>query len=805
MTTHAPLPPISPLRRFAIGAALVALLIAVYLVTYSGYAISRDEWFLFDATESMARRGDLRQNYEFDAFPPRTPEDTLPPPADSEPLQPILAVPLFLVAQILPGIGLVHTTWLFNVLVTALTAGVLYAWGLSLGYRARVVARVALVFGLGTIAWPYSRTFFREPLFTLLALLSVYLIGRVRQQLATGQRPLLPGIVFAAALAGTLLSKEAALLIVPALLVEAIPARRITRSTLIALVVLFLVGAGLLLVVLNLDAWFDVSITRWNLTDRLQQARSNINDMALGVRGYLYSPSRSMWVFSPVLLLGFAGWPRLVRTGRWREILVPTLMIASFIVGYAIVRGEREWYGGLGWGPRYLMPVTPFVALWLLPVVEALLAPGAARWARIGAGAVFLVSAGIQVLAALVPIEAYYDTLAAQTPRVIPWEGGMWTVRWSQIAVYADLLGDHTPDIAWRHAVGSAWLLPVFAAGLALIALGWLVWWVRRPESLPRPSRAFALTTGTLCAGTLIALFGSMTAIRHDPRYYGDFDRTRDLLAQIDANLQTGDVVVLNDFIYSEFFMNYFKHTDIPVYTLPVSPGRRFSAEQPPDIESPHPDDLLTEGTQAILARLADRHTRLWLVLDSSPYIPWSVRPVEHYLSRHYFPVRELKATDTARAVLFDTTGALPVPLRTWPDQTTGVTFGTGLHLAGYDIPGGTTRAPGDLLPVSLLWETRESIPQDYTIALLLMDDEQIVAQRDSFPVNHFEFTSTWQPGSLHRDNHAVALPDSLPPGTYDLWLVVYWWQEPAARLPVTRADGTPAGDHVTLGTITIR
>ena len=52
---------------------------------------------------------------------------------------------------------------------------------------------VALAFGLGTIAWPYSQTFFREPLFTWLALLSVYFTMRLRQQLAAGRRPLLAG------------------------------------------------------------------------------------------------------------------------------------------------------------------------------------------------------------------------------------------------------------------------------------------------------------------------------------------------------------------------------------------------------------------------------------------------------------------------------------------------------------------------------------------------------------------------------------------------------------------------------------
>ncbi len=802
-----PMPtPATLLRRYAIGASLVVLLIAVYLTTYSGYAISRDEWFLFDATESIARRGDLRQNFEFDAFPPRNASQALPPPADIEPLQPILAAPFLLAAQFLPAIGLAHTVWLFNIVITALTAATLYAYGLALGYRARTAALVGLAFGLGTIAWPYSRTFFREPLFTLLALLSVYLVERIRQHLVAGRYPLLLGLALVAAFAGTLLAKEASLLIIPAIITAAIPARRQTRSTAIALGVLALVGVVLLVVVLNLDTWFDIAITRWNLTDRLQQARSNIYDMSEGVRGYLYSPARSMWLFSPVLLLGFFGWPGLVRARRWREIAVPLVTVVTFIAGYAAVRGPASWYGGLGWGPRYLVPVTPFVALWLLPVAQVLLERSAAWWKRLGAGIVALLSMGIQILAALVPINAYYGTLAAQEPPVVPWLEGAWSLRWSPLYVYAQQIGDHPLDIAWRHADGPVWLLPALAAGLALLAGGWLVWWAWHRDTAHHSTgpRTVGVTFSTLTVATAVALFGSLYAIRQDPRYFGDFAPAHDLLDLLESELRTGDVVVLNDYTYSEFFMNYFKHPDVPVYTLPQSPGERPSPEQVPAVESVFSDELIHLGNTAILNRLTQQHERLWLVINSSPFIGWSTRPVEQYLARHYFAVTERKSTDYARAVVFDTTSAPPQPAPAWPEQRTDAVFGGQLHLSGYDIPDGTTRNAGDILPVSLLWETIVRPQENYTIALLLVRDEQLVAQRDSFPANHFEFTSAWRAGSLHRDNHGVALPPDLPPGDYELWLALYWWQEPSRRLPVTTRNGDPIGDHLVLETIEI-
>ena len=64
--------------------------------------------------------------------------------------------------------------------------------------------------------------------------------------------------------------------------------------------------------------------------------------------------------------------------------------------------------------------------------------------------------------------------------------------------------------------------------------------------------------------------------------------------------------------------------------------------------------------------------------------------------------------------------------------------------------------------------------------------------------------TATWQPGTMIRDNHGIALPDALPAGHYELWLAVYWWQEPNNRLPVTDDTGELLGDHVVLTTITV-
>jgi hypothetical protein len=158
--------------------------------------------------------------------------------------------------------------------------------------------------------------------------------------------------------------------------------------------------------------------------------------------------------------------------------------------------------------------------------------------------------------------------------------------------------------------------------------------------------------------------------------------------------------------------------------------------------------------------------------------------------------------------VLFDMSPAPPATASAWTEQRADATFGDDVRLIGWDIPGGLTRRPGDVLPVSLLWQALDSVPEDYTVGVyLLSTDGRLVAQHDSFPVNYFEPTSTWRAGSLHRDNHGPLLPSALPPGEYELWVALYRWQPPdhTERLPVVGANGQALGDHIVLTTIIVK
>jgi len=94
--------------------------------------------------------------------------------------------------------------------------------------------------------------------------------------------------------------------------------------------------------------------------------------------GITFGSYRGLFLVSPVLLLAFPGFHRLARNRAWRpEFLVCLWAVLSFILfnGSSVM-----WQGGHAVGPRYLVPMLPFLALPLSLFVERW---GRYRWAKL--------------------------------------------------------------------------------------------------------------------------------------------------------------------------------------------------------------------------------------------------------------------------------------------------------------------------------------------------------------------------------------------------------------------------------------
>jgi len=141
-----------------IAVGLFLLLAAIYMVSYNGLPVMVDEWYYADWTQAFVQNpasriqpildsGSLAQAlYKFHRVP----------------FLFVMAVP-YKIAQAIGGWGVVHTMGVTSLFLTALAGVFVFLTGLALGYRTKVALFVSLVFGLGTPAWFYSKTYVREP------------------------------------------------------------------------------------------------------------------------------------------------------------------------------------------------------------------------------------------------------------------------------------------------------------------------------------------------------------------------------------------------------------------------------------------------------------------------------------------------------------------------------------------------------------------------------------------------------------------------------------------------------------------
>ncbi len=122
-----------------------------------------------------------------------------------------------------------------------------------------------------------------------------------------------------------------------------------------------------------------------------------------------------------------------------------------------------------------------------------------------------------------------------------------------------------------------------------------------------------------------------------------------------------------------------------------------------------------------------------------------------------------------------------PVGTAALPVQTvTGADFGEQAQLVGYSL-GDESYKSGEILPLTLFWESRVDFPGPLTVVIQLQD----AAGQTVFSYSHPPIwpATEWQQGTIVRDPHDVLLPAAFSPGRYRLVVAL----EDAAqnRLPV--------------------
>ncbi len=369
----------SPSRHpLAVAALLGVAILSLLLLLIPGSVMESDGQSMLQVTRSLVERGDV----------------TVSAPHYGEligvrglggrlyskygPGQSIAAIPLWLVGRALaslipPSLGVelpVMAASTLPAIAVALSAALLLLTALELGASLAGAIALALVYSVTTPALVYATQWFSEPLTGCALLAAFYLLLRDRR-VPTWWGPLAAGVAMACAVA----TRSEVLVLTPTLVVYAVlstgpqPGRRRQRLLgMLVPLVMTLAALGLY----NLARFGSPFETGYSYGDvfayRDTHPAHSLASFVQGVYGLVLSPGKGLLEYAPVMALApFAAvilWRR-----RRAETALLLALIGLQLVGHANLL--ISWLGGWSWGPRFLVPVLPFMTLLLVPLFEA--------------------------------------------------------------------------------------------------------------------------------------------------------------------------------------------------------------------------------------------------------------------------------------------------------------------------------------------------------------------------------------------------------------------------------------------------
>jgi len=356
------------LARAARGPGGLGLFVAaacLYFASMSREVAWGDARPVYEVAESMvAGRGlAVQTRWPSDAEPGRGGKFYAPQPW----LPSLLHVPgaglRGLLLHFRPGPEVAHLADVLGCHLSGGLLGALVVWlffRLCLGHGAspRLAGFSALMLGAGSLLWVYARSPFTE--IVQVACFTGFFLELSRLLERLDRRTALAAGLWAGMLLNT---KYIYALCFPGALLLVVVYHRKSRRELLAALAWVVVGLlpGLLMVLLYNYLRFG-SITK---TGYAKVGGVMVENVWLSLWGFLFSPGKSMFIYTPPLVLAAFGLPRFWREHR-RTVLAMLVTILPVTVFYA---GFPSWPGDWAWGPRYLVFAVPVL---LLPAVAFL-------------------------------------------------------------------------------------------------------------------------------------------------------------------------------------------------------------------------------------------------------------------------------------------------------------------------------------------------------------------------------------------------------------------------------------------------
>jgi len=632
----------SKTTKTIIGLLIFSILTAIYTFTYSGVPRVEDEQLIAARAQSLVLWDELSfpQLYGNDRI--RHLSSVQPSDADfnaaSEPGQSIIAASLYWLATVL-RVGGTQAGLTTNLYLTALTGVIVYLILLSMGFRTETAIIGALSFGLGTMAWPFAKTLYRDVLLMLCGAIVVLGLSISQNEERVKGYSGLALILFG--LIGGILAKRTAWVMVPALVIAIIMAwkslSRPNRAQGRIVAAVFLCGFALIVAVIAIPS--KGLLARYSLTHftyALTRIIEGIGPSTLpAILGPFFSPGKSIFLFSPILILAPIG---LVR--GWSEhktvyvFIVATIML--LVVAQALFYREL-WAGIPVWGLRFMLLTMPMMVILCAPIIDLAfsLNKRCQKWALFS-----LLGASVLVQLAGVAIMWHIPLLEWHRMGWDPYQpSAVWKITNSPLPIhFTAMLNPANFDMAWFRVLGDDLLsifIPVIAVLIAGGCVAFLYWILQRRRGSPRH---FLLAFVIGAMALVFPIFPSLGLYKHDPAAGGDRSEFDVMISWIEPRVQPGDIVVVDSYGTPlwHYMMNHWQ-SSVPWYSLPYEiPG---TLDVPEDPEASPSTAFLN-----LIEAIETSSERLWY-LHTNDAPDFDLQRETKYLDQHFPKIQAVRFT----------------------------------------------------------------------------------------------------------------------------------------------------------------
>jgi len=266
-----------------------------------------------------------------------------------------------LATSIYQGMALTFMTFFAISIPSALLGTVVFLFAARFTDRPVHAFVLALAYGLATIAFPYSSALIQHQLAAFGAFVGFYLLWRVIYENASLNWLWLVGVLF-----GLVAMTEYPVVIIAGI-IFLWAAWVFPRRLALYRVVLGAVPLGLIFAAYNYAAFETIMPVGYEYSTLWQDFHGegfmSLTSPSLErLYGLTFSPAKGLFLISPFLLLCVPGLIAMWRRGHQQRPLVVALAL-SIAALFAFYASSVMWWGGHTVGPRYLIPILPFMTL----------------------------------------------------------------------------------------------------------------------------------------------------------------------------------------------------------------------------------------------------------------------------------------------------------------------------------------------------------------------------------------------------------------------------------------------------------